>query len=174
VDDADERGQPVDLREDVAGHKDRHALLTGQARQQVAYLHHAGGVQAVGRLVQHEQLRPVEQGPGQAQTLQVAGRKRAGAAAGVGRDAQLLDDARGGLGSGHALEPPGDLQVLTHGEIGIGGRRLHQVAHTVPGAGAVGAHRLAQHPARSRCRADQASRARMVVVLPAPLSPRKP
>ena len=62
VHDADAVGEVRDLGEDVAGHEDGHALLAGERTQQLADLDDARRVEGVGRLVEDEQLGPVQQG----------------------------------------------------------------------------------------------------------------
>ncbi|MOA53664.1 hypothetical protein D3C78_1771570 [compost metagenome] len=46
----------------MAGQQDRHSLIMGQGQQQMPYFLDACGVQAVGRLIQNQQLRPPQQG----------------------------------------------------------------------------------------------------------------
>ena len=92
VDDADAVRQAGDLGQDVAGHEDRHALFAGQLEQQLADLDDPGRVQAVGRLVQQEQLGVVQQRLGQPQALGVALREGAGPPVGVFGQPQALDD----------------------------------------------------------------------------------
>ena len=83
VQDADARGQARDLAQDVARHEDGHAAVARQLAQQLADLDHARRVEPVGRLVEDEQLRLVQQRPRQPQPLRVAERQRAGAPVGV-------------------------------------------------------------------------------------------
>ena len=88
VDDADAGGQPVHLGEDMARHEHRHAVVPRQLRQVLADLHDTRRVEAVGRLVEDQQLRLVEQRAGQPQPLQVARGQLAGPPPGVRRQTQ--------------------------------------------------------------------------------------
>ena len=97
VNDADALGQARDFAQDVARHQDRDALLMGQFEQQLADLDDARRVQTVGRLVQDEQLRAVQEGFGQPQTLRVAQREHAGAPVGIGSQPQTFDHVADGL-----------------------------------------------------------------------------
>jgi hypothetical protein len=60
------------LGEDLAGYLDGEACC-GEALQQVTQPEHALGVQAIGRLVEDQDLRVGDQRPGQAQPLAHAG-----------------------------------------------------------------------------------------------------
>ena len=80
VDDADAGRQAVDLGEDVARHEDSDAVLGGQRLQQLAHIDHAGRVEAVGGLVEDDELGLVEERQGEPEPLAVALRERAGLA----------------------------------------------------------------------------------------------
>ena len=86
VDDDDVVDGLLDLGEHVAGDEDR-APLAGRAAQEVAQPADALRVQAVGGLVEHEDLRIAEQGRGEPEPLAHAGRVAAGAP--VARAAEL-------------------------------------------------------------------------------------
>ncbi len=97
VDDADDVSQLLDLRQDVAGDEDRLALR-GQRAQGLAHGDDASRVEAVGRLVEQEQLRIGQQGRGDAQPLLHAQRVTAGLVPtplGQAHQAQHLVHARG-------------------------------------------------------------------------------
>ena len=91
MDDADARGEAIDLGEDVAGHEDRDAPRVRQGTQQLSNLHHAGRIQAIDRLIQDHELRIMQHGASQAETLQVAGRKGAGLPVCVGRQGKEVE-----------------------------------------------------------------------------------
>ena len=63
VDDADARGHLVDLGEQVARDEHGDAVLARHAADQVAYLVDAGRVEAVGGLVEHDELRATRGAP---------------------------------------------------------------------------------------------------------------
>ena len=68
VDDRHARADLLHLAQDVAG--DEHSLALGrEVTQEIAHLDDAGGVQAVGRLIEDQDVRVVEQGQSQAEAL---------------------------------------------------------------------------------------------------------
>ncbi|WSC99953.1 hypothetical protein OG884_35125 [Streptosporangium sp. NBC_01755] len=134
VQDADAAVQAGDLGQQVAGDQHGGAVLAGQAGQQGADLHHAGGIQAVDGFVEDEQFGTVEEGFGQGQALQVAHRQGAGAPPGVGGQGQPFDDVLHVPAGVFQLAQAGaQVQVLGHGQLGVGGRGLDQVAGAGPG-----------------------------------------
>src|SRR4051812_42819370 len=77
--------------EEVAGHEHRAALL-GERAQQLADLDDAGGVEPVGRFVQDEQGRVLQEGGGQAEPLAHAERVGLDAVAGPFEQADTSED----------------------------------------------------------------------------------
>ena len=69
VHDADAVGEVGDFGKDVTGHEDGDAVLGRQRLEQLADLHDAGRIESVRWLVQDEQLRAVQQRPGQCEPL---------------------------------------------------------------------------------------------------------
>ena len=104
-----------DFAEVVARHQHRDALLSRQLEQQLADLDNARRVQAVGRFVQDEQLRAVQQCFGQAQTLMHCPGKDTGTLVGVGRQTQALDHLTDGPARGAGMQaagqPPGSRRL---------------------------------------------------------------
>ena len=171
--DADAVDEMGDLAQDVARHEDGDALLAGQRAQQLADLDDAGGVERVGRLVEDEQLGTVQQRPGEGEPLLVAEREHLGAPVGEPAEPQQLDD----LGDRRARRPREaalDVEILAHGQVGVGGRGLDEVADAGKGAVRTRLHAHAEHLDVAAGRRMRPSSMRMVVVLPAPFLPRKP
>ena len=83
VDDPDARRQPVHLGEDVARHEDGDAALGGERTQQGSHLDDAGRVEAVGRLVEDDELGLVEERHGEPEPLAVALRQGVRPAPGI-------------------------------------------------------------------------------------------
>jgi hypothetical protein len=96
MDDADARREPVDLGQDVARHEHRHATLGGEVSDQLPDLDDAGRIEAVGRLVEHEEIGLVEQGAREREPLEVAKRQRPGAPIRVGLECKRLVAPIGG------------------------------------------------------------------------------
>ena len=65
-------------------------------------------------------------------------------------------------------------QVPAARQVGVEGRALDERAHAAAAPAAVAGHRLAEHLDRPAVGKTSPSSMRMVVVLPAPLGPRKP
>ena len=159
-----------DLGQDMAG--DQHgAALVGQLAQEPAQPVDAFGVQAVGRLVQDQHLGVAEQGGGQAQALAHAQREATDPPAGrLGRPTWArTSSARAGAGR-RRWRPAGGC-----GRCGRDGswrppapRRRGGWDRPAPGTAC---RRSWPLPAVGVTRP---SRVRRVVVLPAPLGPRKP
>src|SRR5260221_8953466 len=115
----------------MTGDEDAHAVA-GETAEQLPDLADAGGVEAVGWLVEDEQLRPSEESLGDAETLAHP--------QGVRADA-LVEPVREGHELGHALDlgvldsehPREVLEVLppVHEAIEVG--RLHDAAETAHG-----------------------------------------
>ena len=95
-DDADSRAQALDLAEEVGADEDRDAFGEGEGAQQLSDLGHAPRVEAVGGLVQHQELRATQECPGDTEALTHA--ERIGARPILAALAQADD-----------LEHPGDL-----------------------------------------------------------------
>ena len=101
------------------------AALGGEAPQEVAQPAHAGGVEAVGRLVEHEHRGVAEQGGGEREPLAHAEGEAADASAGgLGQPDQvehLVDAAAVGCRRRAACDP----QVVPRGagRVGAGRRR---------------------------------------------------
>jgi hypothetical protein len=102
----------------------------------------AGRIEPVCGLVEDEQLGLVEECAGKGETLQVAKRERPGSAVGVLAETELVDQSCDGRSIVNALEPPGDLEVLADGQLGIRGRALDKVADAAPHGRRLGAHRF--------------------------------
>ena len=132
MDNADACGQARHFTEDVARHEDGDALLLRQLDEQVADFDDPGRVQAVGGLVQHEQLGVVQQRLGQPQALLVAQRQRAGAPVGISAQTQPFDDVLHGFRLSARAQPAHGFQVLAHRELWIGIGCLHQVTDRGP------------------------------------------
>ncbi len=132
MDDPDAGRQPVHLGEDVARHEDGHSVLRRERAQQLADLDHAGRVETIGGLVKDEQGGLVEQRTGEGEALQVPQRERAGPPVRVGPEGEALDHPPDHAPVRHPLQTAGDLQVLAHGEVGIGGGGLDQVTDPAP------------------------------------------
>jgi hypothetical protein len=69
LDDGDVVRHPLHLVEDVRRDEDRASLLLDEVADHRAELEHAGRVEAVRRLVEHQQLGVVEQGTRHAEAL---------------------------------------------------------------------------------------------------------
>ncbi len=93
VDDADPRGEAVDLGEDVARHEDGDPALVARVPEELADLDDAGRVQAVSRLVEHEQLGLVHEGAREREALEVAERQRPGSSVRVLTQGEPLDQS---------------------------------------------------------------------------------
>ena len=61
VNNADTLRQPGHFAQNVARHENGDTLFAGQAGEQVAHLNNTGRIQPVGRLIQDEQFRAVQQ-----------------------------------------------------------------------------------------------------------------
>ncbi len=85
-------GEVLHLVQEVARHEDGHALLVGQSAQERPDLHDACRVKAVGRLVQDQKLRLVNQRPGKRQSLLVAQREPPRPSMLVFSQAEKVDD----------------------------------------------------------------------------------
>ena len=92
MDDPDVSHQLLDLREDVAGDQHRHAVLAVQPPEQVADLEDAVRIEAVGRFVEDEQRRLVQQRDRDAQALLHAERELIGALAAGARESDQCQD----------------------------------------------------------------------------------
>lgn len=101
-------GEGGGLVHEVAGDEDR-AAFAGEAPHQFADPDDAFGVEAVGRLVEHHDLRVAEECGGDAEALAHAQRERPDPACGDGRDAGELQDLvdpayRNAVGGGKSAE----------------------------------------------------------------------
>ena len=170
VHDADAVGQVGDLGEDVARHEDGDAALACQRAKQLADLDDAGRVQRVGRLVQDEQVGVVQQRPGQREPLPVAEREHAGATVGVVLEVHEPDGLADRLPR-RSGQPALDLEVLAHGEVGVGGRALDEVADAAEDLALARTHPPAEHLDVAGARADEAEqhadRGRLAGAVPA-------
>ena len=159
VDDADGVRHLLHLGEDVARDDHRRARRR-EAADLVAQLLDADGVEAVGRLVEHEQTWPGDQRQREPQALPHAHREAPGA---------LLPGVREVHGAEHliyaalwnAQQPGAHAQVLARGEVGVERRLLDEAADCVEVLAAPGVpgkedlpDRRPQHPADhlERCR----------------------
>ena len=101
--------------------------------EELADLDHTGRVQAVDRLVQHQDPRPVQQRLGQPEPLCVAQRQRARLRPGIGRRARTGATASSTTASlREPAQSPGDLEVLADRQVRVGRRGLDQVADLAP------------------------------------------
>ena len=156
--DADTGGQAVDLGEDMARHEHGHSTLMRQRAQQLADLDHAGGIEAIRGFVEYQELRFVEQGARQRQSLQVTERQNTGTTVGIRTQAQLLDRAVDDGRVGDSLQAPGHVEVLAHGELRIGDRRVDEMANATPEPGGLRSNTFAEQldvPVRGRDHAQQ-------------------
>ena len=163
VEHPDPRAQLLDLGQQMAGQEDRRPAAV-QVQQQVAHLGDALRVEAVGRLVEDEQLRTAQQRTGQAEPLLHAervGLDRPAADAGQPHLLEHLVDPRP-PGAPRAARPGGveQREVLPAGEVAVVRRPLDECAdpgqHAAarsrhPGAEqldlpAGGQHQPEQHP----------------------------
>ena len=162
----------------MAGHQHGGAV-GGQVADQVPDLAGALRVEAVGRLVEDQQVTRHQQGVGDGEPLPHA--ERVGAVA-LGRGGQQADPVQRRVDPGprgaRVAEPVGGVQpgqVGPAGQVGVEGRPLDQRADPAQHRGRRRRHRLAEQrrssPAVGRIRP---SSIRIVVVLPDPLGPRKP
>ena len=156
VDDPDPSGQPIHLAQDVARHEHGHATFLGQAADQLADLDHSSRIKTIRRFVQHQQLRLVEQCPGERQPLQIAERKGSSAAPRIRLQAELGDHPVHRRPIRHAGQAAGHVQVLRDGQLGIGGRTLDEVADPSPQVGRSGSDRLPEEFHAAGRRADHA------------------
>ena len=142
------------LAEEVAGEQYGDPPL-GEASDELAHLVHLLWVQAVGGLIEDEQLRPAEERLGDAEAL--AHPVRVGPHRAVDRIAEL-GHGEGllhvGLREGLPPGPPVEAQVVDAGQVRHEPRPLHQGAdpgeHRVPGA-----HRLAEDRSGAGRRVDE-------------------
>ena len=108
-------------------------FLAGQFQQQFPDLDDAGRVQTVGGFIQQDQPGVVQQGFGQPQPLDIAQREHTRPPLRVGPQPQTLDGLADGLPGSARMEPPGDFQVLPHGQFGVGVGCFHQIPDPRPG-----------------------------------------
>ena len=133
-----------------------------------------GRVEAVGGLVEHQQLGLVEQRSGEGQPLEVAERQGAGASIRVGLEREPLDHPIDGRTFADPGQAPCDVEVLADGQLRIRRRGLDQVADPPPQVSrAPRATRLPNSSTWPAVGRIIPSSIRIVVDLPAPLSPRK-
>ena len=176
-DDDDPVADGLRLLEDVGGEDD--GLFGGHVLDEVAHLVLLVGVEAVGRLVEDQHRRIVEQRLGEADALLVALGKGLDRLPAHGPEVGEVHDALDvRLFFGRRPEAPdlGDeVQKLLHRHLGVGGRVFRQVAEQA-------LHRRRDRP-RRRCRRPAPVRRSgrrkpvmifIVVDLPAPFGPRNP
>ena len=148
VDDPDPGAQLLDLGELVAGQENRGACLV-QLGEQVTYLADALRVQAVGRLVEHEQPRLPQQGRREAEPLAHAQRvllDRAVVDSGQADPLQRLIDPLLAVARAPALSRGVDQrEVGAAGQVPVTGRPLDQRADLRQHLGDLGRHRPAHH-----------------------------
>ena len=122
-------GHLVDLAEQVAGHHHRHAEPAGQGADELPHLLDARRIQAVGGLVQDQQLRPAQQGPGDPQPLLhtqgVAPHRPVGSVVQL----QLLQRLFHALGTAVPHIVTVDLKILPACHVGIEGGKFDDAAH---------------------------------------------
>ena len=142
-------------------------------RIRAAHLLNAGDVEAVDRLVENDDFGIIEQGRGDAEPLAHAGGIGLHLAPRVLRETDLLEQGIDPLGAG-AVGLGEHLQIPAAGEEGIEGAAIDQRADPAQ-HGVVGGE-IAIRTARPgpRVGAIRPISMRIVVLLPAPLGPRKP
>ena len=159
VDDPDPVAEPLGLLHVVGRVEDRHALLLerGDAGEdRVAAL----GVDAHGRLVEHQQAGVVEQADADVEPALHAAREAVGAVAGpVGQvdDCQHLVHAPVELLAPEPLEAPEEAQVLAGGQVRVDGQVLGHVADGGLGVGRPDVHRPAGHDDLAAVAPEQAA-----------------
>ena len=144
-DDAHGVGHLVDLTEQVAGDHHRHAKPAGQVPDQLPHLLDARRVQAVGGLVQNQQLGIAQQGRGNAQPLL----HPQGIVADLFPPLPLQPDDLQHLPDGFWGKAPEGLhnpQVLLPGEVSVIAGALNETAHLAQHGNPVApVHGLAKH-----------------------------
>ncbi len=173
MDDPDPVRQAGHFSQDVAGHENRDALFPGQLKQEFTDLNDPGRVQTVGWLVQKDQFWIVQQGFGQPQALGIAHGRGTCPPVRVCRQTQALDHLADSFPFCPRMKTPGNFQVLTDGQLGVGVRHFHQVPDFSPGFPAAQADPLPKTVALPRVGLIIPNSMRMVVVFPAPFKPRK-
>jgi hypothetical protein len=131
----------------VGGVQDRHPLA-GQSLDALQDRIAALRIHPYGRLVQNQQLRPVQQPDADVQAPLHSPRVRLGLITGpVGEAGHLhpLAAAVLRLGSGHAIKPGEEHQILTGRKVRVNGKILRHVADGALGPDGMGAHRLTGH-----------------------------
>ena len=146
------------LREDMGG--EQYGMVRGNLLDKLPHLENLVGVEAVGRLVEDDELRPVHDGLGDTEALLVtAGQVADEPLAEVGDAATLLHLLHGGADKAgrHGPQLGAVHEVLVHGVVRVQGRFLRQEADILAGldglaAGVMpvdvhGALRLIEHAA---------------------------
>ena len=144
-----------------------------QDADDLADLPHALGIQAVGGLVEDDQLGVVEHGGGQGEALLHAQRVGAEAVSGAVRQAdqlQALFDAR----AAHPLHRSGDAEVVASAHVGVEVGRLQGGADAGAGGDQVPGLGGPEEPEAPAVGLMIPMSMPMVVVLPLPFGPRKP
>ena len=170
---ADAVAEAVELGELVAGEQHRDAFFARHAPQQRAQLGDALGVEAVGRLVEQQQLRPAEQRLCDAEPLLHPHRERAHAPVDLCQQSDGLDDAFD-LGvrepARHTLQLRERGEVLPRGAVQVESGSLDQRADERVGlaavqarVGAADAHGAARWPQQAETQAHDGRLAGAVV-----------
>ena len=179
VEHADPRAQLLDLGQQVAGQEDRRPGAV-QLEQQLADLGDALRVQAVGRLVEHQQLGTAQQRAGQPEPLPHAERVGLDRPPADPGEADLLEHLVDPLPRGCAATPPrpGRRRAARGSPGRRGARSAAGPSISAPTRGST------RRPARGirspsssispLVGSTSPSSMRTVVVLPEPLAPRKP
>ena len=148
VDDDDVVAGALQLAEQVRGDQDRDAEVGVDAADQAEHLVAADRVEAVGRLVQEDQLRVVDQGLGELDALLHAGRVAADGAVALLVQADVAQGVRGALAGGGRRQPG----HARHVDDELGGRDvgrqavvLGHVADPLADGGALGGDVEAEH-----------------------------
>ena len=154
-DDPDHVRHLLDLAQVVARHEDGLAGR-GEETEGVAHGHDAGRVEAVGRLVEEEELRVAEQRRGDPQPLlhaeRIGGHRVPRAVAQADQVEQLLDPLVGGPRAGCGQRT----QVFAAAQVRIEGRRFDESTDLEQPPPIASPERPAQHLDRSRVGSDEA------------------
>ena len=161
VDGHEEVAHALDLAEQVAGHDDRDPELRSRASDEGEHLVATGGIEPVGRLVEEQQSRVVDEGLGELDALAHARRVGAHRSIALLVQADVAEHLGGPLARGRGGQP-GQARHLADEVGGRGVRRqavgFRHVPDEPPEGRALGAHVVAEdsRPARGRAAAARA------------------
>src|SRR5262249_49169407 len=135
---AEAGGDARDLAEQVTRQEDGNAALLRQLAQQFTHLDDPCRVQSVGRLIEEQERRIVQQCLRQSESLRVTERECARAPVGIGHQRESLDGPVHEVYVAQSAQAAEDLQILAHSQLGISIWRLDKVAHLRPESARVG------------------------------------